>query len=770
MPEPVRILLVEDNPGDAGLIRELLPESGPVAFSIEVVPRLSAALERIQAGNLDIILLDLGLPDSRDIHTFFRIQNEAPDLPIVVISGNNDDAIALESVRRGAQDYLVKGRISQDLLMRSIRYAVERKKAQTAQRASEERYRAIAENQPVAVCRWLPDTTLTYANTYYIDNIAGNADLTGKRWLDFVPESNRAGTQAFYRSIVERPRMVTYEHSITSTNKGIRWFSWIDVPIFDNHGNLLEFQSVGTDITEKKSAEDAVRKSEEAMKKAQRVAQVGSWTWNIPDNRLEWSDEMFRIFGIDKDAFSGDLSEVIAGAVHPDDRAAVERSNDSVTRQKTPIPMEYRVIRPDGTVRTVWAEAGELILDDNGNPKSLSGIVQDITERKRTEETLLIQSAAMDNAANAIVITDVQGTVIYANPAHEKLTGYFSHEAVGKNPRDLVKSGVQDAGFYRKMWNEILAGRVWHGEMKNRRKDGSLYDEEMTIAPVTGPDGDIRHFVAIKQDITERKKTQARLVELHDGLERMVAERTADLEKANRELESFSYTVSHDLRAPLRHINGFLEMFRREAVGSLSGKALHYMEVIDDATRHMGQLIDDLLAFSRMGRTDIALRDVQMEMLLNEVLKEFADDIERRGITVTRSPLPSVAGDTAMLRLVLANLVSNAVKFTQMTAMPSIEIGSDSKDGEHLFYVRDNGAGFDMRYAGKLFGVFQRLHAEKDYKGTGIGLATVQMIVQRHGGRVWAEGETGKGACFYFTLPAPQPPGGVTPPNPPEGG
>ena len=956
MSEHIRILLVEDNPGDAGLIRELLPESGPRTFSIEVVPRLSAALERMETGNLDILLLDLGLPDSSGLGTFFSILKKNPELPVVVISGNSDDSVALEAVRKGAQDYLVKGQITEDLLTRSIRYAIERKK------------------------------------------------------------------------------------------------------------------------------------TDSALKKAQHVAHVGSWTWNIPENRVEWSDEMLRIFGIDKDNFTGDLAEVIARAIHPDDRAAVERSNDSVSRLKTPVPLEYRVILPDGTERTVWAEAGELVLDEQGNPLSLSGIVQDITERKRAEEALLIRGAAMDNAANAIVITDTRGTIIYTNPAFEKLTGYLSHEAVGKNPRELVKSGAQDDDFYRDMWEEILNGRVWHGEIKNRRKDGSVYDEEMTIAPVTGPNGDLRNFVAIKLDITERKfaeeimalrvrllkfsdthtlddllrealdeieartgsfigfyhflledqetlsiqawstrtvrefceaegkgshydigkagvwadcvrqgrtvthndyaslphrkglppghaeiirelivpvkrndrivavfgvgnkktdytakdaetisyladvtweiverkraeidlqtnykvqeslntilfrsldrgtldeildavlgellslewlslqscglilladeekrtlslaahrglndglieklhrgalpfgsclcglaaetkkpvfagsiderhtvryegmsphghycipilheknvlgvlnlyvseghayssteeafltavantlagtilrkRAEASLEETLNGLERKVAERTADLEKSNRELESFSYTVSHDLRAPLRHISGFIELFRKETGESLSAKALHYMEVINDSARRMGQLIDDLLAFSRMGRTEIAVRRVEMNALLEEVLQGIADDIDRRNITFTRGPLPDTQGDVSMLRLVLANLVSNAVKFTMKTGHPVIEIGCDTNNGESVFYIRDNGVGFDMRYADKLFGVFQRLHPEKDYEGTGIGLATVQRIIQRHGGRVWAESEPDRGASFYFTLPA----------------
>lgn len=230
-------------------------------------------------------------------------------------------------------------------------------------------------------------------------------------------------------------------------------------------------------------------------------------------------------------------------------------------------------------------------------------------------------------------------------------------------------------------------------------------------------------------------------------------ERTAELERANKELESFSYNVSHDLRAPLRHINGFIEMLKKEIGETESNKIRHYTEVIMNSSKRMSQLIEDLLSFSRMKRISLSRQTVNMEVIVDNVLDEFSEEIKRRGISVSRNRLQQINGDAAMFRIVFVNLISNAIKFTAKVPDPVIEIGSDIDDSMKIFYIRDNGAGFNMKYSDKLFGVFQRLHNEQDFEGTGIGLAMVKNIIERHNGRVRAESEPGKGACFYFYLP-----------------
>jgi signal transduction histidine kinase len=255
----------------------------------------------------------------------------------------------------------------------------------------------------------------------------------------------------------------------------------------------------------------------------------------------------------------------------------------------------------------------------------------------------------------------------------------------------------------------------------------------------------------------ERKRTEEEIRTLNRELEHRVAERTAQLVAANKELEAFSYSVSHDLRAPLRHIEGYVGMLRRATEGILPENAERYLKTISSASVEMGQLIDDLLAFSRMSAEEMHEAPVDLGAVIDEVLRGFQLATHNRKIDWKIGPLPRVIGDFAMLRQVFANLIDNAIKYTKGRELADVEIGvAGVEDGRSIFFVRDNGAGFDMRYSHKLFGVFRRLHNAEEFEGTGIGLATTRRIIERHGGRTWAEGVVDQGATFYFTLrPAP---------------
>lgn len=271
--------------------------------------------------------------------------------------------------------------------------------------------------------------------------------------------------------------------------------------------------------------------------------------------------------------------------------------------------------------------------------------------------------------------------------------------------------------------------------------------------PVFKSENIIRQIIITFVDITLQKSAMAALHQLNSELENRVALRTNELEESNKELEAFAYSVSHDLRAPLRHIDGFVKILIEDSAGKLDESALHYLDVITNSARKMNSLIEDLLSFSRMGRKQIDVQTVDLNQVIAEIIQDMTPDMANRQIQWNISTLPVIEGDSALLRHALYNLIANAVKFTVTREIASIEIGALEKINEHIFFIRDNGVGFDMQLAKNLFGVFQRLHSENDFEGTGIGLANVRRIIQRHKGKVWAEAGVNKGAVFYFSLP-----------------
>jgi light-regulated signal transduction histidine kinase (bacteriophytochrome) len=287
-------------------------------------------------------------------------------------------------------------------------------------------------------------------------------------------------------------------------------------------------------------------------------------------------------------------------------------------------------------------------------------------------------------------------------------------------------------------------------EVYGLRKDGSEFPAEAGISRVLI--GDRTLLMAVLEDVSDRRRHEDAVQALNEDLERRVGERTAELETATRELEAFSYSVSHDLRAPLRAINGFSQILIEEYAAQLPAEAHRYLDIVRSNAQRMGRLVDDLLAFSRLRNAQLNREPLDLAAIAREVIGEIERDITDREIRFTIGELPVADGDRALLRQVLLNLVGNALKFTRPRPVVEIEVGAKDADGEHVYFVRDNGVGFDMEYAGKMFGVFQRLHRDDEFEGTGVGLAIVHNIITRHGGRVWANALPDHGATVYFTL------------------
>ena len=333
------------------------------------------------------------------------------------------------------------------------------------------------------------------------------------------------------------------------------------------------------------------------------------------------------------------------------------------------------------------------------------------------------------------------------NEAAMRLYGYTREEFLSMTADDMRPR--EDRESFRDFLRRE-SGQVIRGAFRHVKKDGATIDIE-GVGHLVVWRGHTARLVMIN-DVTERNLTQQELERLNRELEDRVRSRTEQLEAANKELEAFSYSVSHDLRAPVRHIDGFVKLLEREHPPA-SDKAAHYLRTIAASSRRMAALIDDLLALSRTGRAPLEMRTVQLNALVDEVIVDLRPDVARRRIEWSVGELPAVRGDPSLLRVVLQNLLDNAVKYTKLQSRAVVEVGAlRLDDGETAIFVRDNGVGFDMRYADRLFGVFQRLHRAEEFEGTGIGLATARRVIHRHGGRIWGEGEPGRGACFYFTV------------------
>ncbi|MGZ4732415.1 MAG: sensor histidine kinase [Terriglobales bacterium] len=360
------------------------------------------------------------------------------------------------------------------------------------------------------------------------------------------------------------------------------------------------------------------------------------------------------------------------------------------------------------------------------------------------EEPYRILAERMNEGAATLTAA---GTILFCNQRLAEMVGRPAEHLLGSPMISILRDEE------REDFPELL-GSALENDLRASgsllRRDGSLLPVQLSLSPIPLEESG-QGVCLVATDLTDQKRAWDEVHRLNAELEEQVNRRTEELQAANQDLEAFTYAVAHDLRAPLRHIHGFSDLLQNDATSTLSAEGRHYVDCIVKGSSRMEKLLEDLLNLSRFGRQAVNRRMFALNELVQEVINELAAETANRQIDWKIGKLPLVYCDPALMKIVFANLLSNAVKFTRPRATATIEVGQTPLKGEAVLFVRDNGAGFDMKYAGKLFGVFQRLHKEKDFEGTGIGLATVLRILQKHGGRIWAEAEPDKGATFYFT-------------------
>src|SRR5437879_8219486 len=416
--------------------------------------------------------------------------------------------------------------------------------------------------------------------------------------------------------------------------------------------------------------------------------------------------------------------------------------------------IEMSALRADGVEFPV--ELAISVVPSKDRPL-FTAYLRDISERKRAEETRAQMSAIVESSTDAIIGKTLEGIIQSWNKGAEQMYGYSASEVIGKPISVLVPSDRTDE--VPKLLERIRQGdHVDHYETVRVRKGGVQIDVSLSLSPIKDAAGNIVAASVIARDISERKRADEEIRKLNESLERKVAERTAQLTIANKELEAFCYSVSHDLRAPLRGIDGFSQLVMETQADRLDPEGIENLHRVRASAKRMGSLIDDLLELSRLSRAELRHEAVDLSALAHVVLQDFYERDPARHVRYEITPNLITEGDPHLLRIVLENLLGNSWKFTSKIPESVIEFGVQRAEEQPVYYVRDNGAGFDVAYTEQLFGPFQRLHADEEFPGTGIGLATTQRIIHRHDGKIWAEGTVDHGATFYFTLGSPAAP------------
>ena len=485
---------------------------------------------------------------------------------------------------------------------------------------------------------------------------------------------------------------------------------------------------------------------------------VGTWVWHVQTGELQLDAPWAAMMGYDFDSLGLKNMGAWLNEAHPEDINAVNLALKRHFRGESRyFECEHRIRHRDG--RWIWVlNRGKVSArTPEGKPYLMSGTHMDITEKQAIQLALRTSEEnfrhLFESSLHGILQALPDGAIQYANPAACRLFGLTQDEI-----RQRGRAGLADMSDSRL---DILVAQArlsgqGRGEVTMKRGDGSAFECELSLTSYQSPGGELCNNMFLR-DVSKRKKAEAQIHALNDQLEDKVRQRTAELEAANKELEAFSYSVAHDLRAPLRSIDGFTHLLEKAIAAETSERSRHYMVRIRAGVRQMGELTDGLLLLAQVSRTRLKNEVANLGTLAGDVVQACAEqDADRQVRVHIQSGLLAV-GDRALLKQVMENLIGNAWKFTARTANAEIWVAkSGEDDGQDMatFYVRDNGAGFDMAYVEKLFGTFQRLHSPGEFSGTGIGLATTHRIVTRHGGRIWAEGAVGQGATFYFTLPA----------------
>ena len=624
----------------------------------------------------------------------------------------------------------------------------ERKQTEQALQESEQLLSAIIDNSTAVI---------------YVKNLEGKYLLVNRRFselfhLDIDAALDKTDYDLFSKEQADAFRRIDVsaaaaDHALTVEeiaphDDGLHTYISVKRVLKDHAGQPYAIFGISTDITEQKKIEHNLRRSLREISDYKFALDESSIV-AITDQKgiIKYANQNFcNISKYSVDELMGQDHRIINSGYHTKEfikNIWVTIANGKIWKGEIKNKAKDR--------SHYWVDTTIVpFLNDEGKPYQYMAIRADITSRKEIEESLektlkevTDYKYALDESS-IVAITDQKGIIKYANHNFCKISKFSYDELIGQDHR-IINSGYHPKEFIRNLWTTIANGKIWRGELKNKAKDGTPYWVDTTIIPFLNQEGKPYQYVAIRADITQRKQGEQDIRILNEELEKRVRERT-------EEIESFSYSVSHDLRAPLRAVHGYARILEEEYKNIFDSEGHRLLGEVQQNAKKMGVLIDDLLSFSRLGRKEVEKSFIDMNKLIEVALKEVYQTYNHP-VEIKCGDLHPAIGDYALMLHVMTNLLSNAIKYSSREEKPLIEIQSQKTKGEQIYSISDNGVGFEMEYVHKLFGVFQRLHSNEEFPGTGVGLAIVQRIIHKHNGRIWAAAKPGNGATFYFSLP-----------------
>lgn len=620
--------------------------------------------------------------------------------------------------------------------------------SQASLTAGQHRFREIADTFPFVVWTAEPDGCVDYANHVFSDYIGiDQTSYCEVDWKSYVHPEDLPRCISAWQAAIQAGAVYSVDYRLKQAASGqYHWHRVRAAPVRDVAGQVVKWYGTAIDINETKSLEQQAKSFANRLNTTLESITDGffildkDWTYTFLNTQAERMLGQTRQELLGKTLWSA-FPLTMGTGFEQHYRKAVEEGVSVHFQDYYPAPLDC------------W-----FAVSAYPSEEGLAVYFRDVTQTRTDLAQLQLLRTAVSRLDDIIVITQAEPfdepgpRIIFVNEAFERHTGYTQAEVIGKTPR-ILQGPKTDRAELARIRSALEAWQPVRAELINYTKSGKEFWLELDIVPIANANGWFTHWVAVERDITERKMAQEVILKLNSELEDRVQQRTQQLQAANKELEAFSYSVSHDLRSPLATINGFSQLLLKSDHQQLSDKGQHYLRRIHAGSTKMGELIEGLLSLAKLSRGELNRQQVDLTAMSSKMVQELRDAEPDRAVDVTVEPDLTVNGDAAMVTVVMQNLIANAWKYSGKTPLARVEIGSETApDGLRCIFVRDNGAGFDMAYAEKLFEVFQRLHQDTEFKGLGIGLANVKRVVERHGGHIWAQAAPHTGAVFRFTL------------------